>query len=365
MFVVTVLGGEIIFFTTHTHTDQRQNYPSVLIHRKGSRVVVWADKNKAGRSAPATADWRRPSSPRRRAQKIKMSVLRAQTAVIGAGVVGLAVARALAASGREVIIIESEDAIGTGSSSRNSEVVHAGIYYARGSLKARACVEGRRLLYTYCAERGVEHRRCGKLLVATHDDELPALTSIAERARANGLERADEELRVVSPREVAEMEPHVRCVGALHSPSTGIVDSHALMLALLGDAQSDGAELALGTRIMAAEVCVPEPTSVGSGGPTASGPRSAQSSMRMLLHTDDGTALGCDEVVNCAGHGAPELARVLAGMPQEHVPTAHFAKGVRAPHARPTDRAMHCSSHALLWRAAVTCPDCDDVCAAP
>ena len=232
-------------------------------------------------------------------------MLRVQTAVIGAGVVGLACARALAATGREVIILESESQIGSGSSSRNSEVIHAGIYYTAGSLKARACVEGRRMLYEYCDAHGVDYRRCGKLLVATEAAELPVLQDIVAKALANGLHQPGEMLRILTPDEASELEPQVRCVGAVHSPSTGIVDSHALMLALLGDAQRDGAELALGTRVFGGERL-----------PTG----------RLLLRTAD-AALECDEVVNAAGHAAVPLARRLEDTPHQHIPPAHFAKG--------------------------------------
>ena len=244
-----------------------------------------------------------------------MAIARVQTVVVGAGVVGLAAARALAATGREVLILESDHLIGSGSSSRNSEVIHAGIYYQHNSLKARACVEGRRLLYEYCDSHGVEYKRCGKILVATDESELPALTSIAERARANGLRGPEEELRLLTREEASSIEPNVRCVGALHSPSTGIVDSHALMLALLGDAQRDGAELALGTRI----------ESGACGGEAAAS--SSADGAALLLSTADGTRLACDELVNAAGHGAPFVARALRGMPHEHIPTPHYAKG--------------------------------------
>ena len=161
--------------------------------------------------------------------------------VIGAGVVGLAVARALATAGREVVILEAEDAIGTHTSSRNSEVIHAGIYYPQGSLKARACMEGRERLYAYCADRRVPHRRCGKLIVATDAAQLEELKGIRQKAHANGVT----DVVPLSPAQARAMEPEVHCVAALHSPSTGIIDSHALMLAYLGDAERAGAMLAL------------------------------------------------------------------------------------------------------------------------
>jgi len=146
---------------------------------------------------------------------------RVQTAVIGGGVVGLAVARALSRSGREVLLLESESLTGSGTSSRNSEVVHAGIYYTAGSLKARACVAGRRALYAFCEANAVPYSRCGKLLVATEEGELAQLDAIAEKARANGLTGSGEALVLLTSAEAARLEPEVRCVGALHSPSTG------------------------------------------------------------------------------------------------------------------------------------------------
>ncbi|MBU3647696.1 MAG: FAD-dependent oxidoreductase, partial [Limnohabitans sp.] len=149
--------------------------------------------------------------------------------VIGAGVVGLAVARALIqvapTTSREWFVLERADAIGTGTSSRNSEVIHAGIYYPQGSLKASLCVQGRDMLYAYAAERGVSHQRCGKLIVATHDDQRPALEALLHKARANGVN----DLVMLSAEQAKAMEPALSCVAALHSPSTGIVDSHGLM----------------------------------------------------------------------------------------------------------------------------------------
>src|SRR5262249_50803904 len=156
--------------------------------------------------------------------------------VIGAGVVGLAIARALALSGREVVILEAEDAIGTHTSSRNSEVIHAGIYYPKGSLKARSCVAGKHLLYEYCRSHGVPHRNCGKLIVATEESQVPELHSIRSKAHANGATDVD----FIPIEEAKAWEPELNCVAALHSPSTGIIDSHALMLAYLGDAEERG-----------------------------------------------------------------------------------------------------------------------------
>jgi L-2-hydroxyglutarate oxidase LhgO len=222
-------------------------------------------------------------------------------AVIGAGVVGLAIARALAQKGREVIVLEAEGAIGTGTSSRNSEVIHAGIYYPEGSLKARLCVEGKQLLYDYATERGLPHRRCGKLIVATAPAQVAQLEAIAAKARANGVD----DLVLLSRDEARAMEPNLECVAALHSPSTGIVDSHALMLSLQGDFEDAGGVLALKSAVVRAEC--------------ADG--------AIVLLAQDGTALRCNSVVNAAGLAAPALARRFEGLPASAVPSAHFAKG--------------------------------------
>ncbi|WPH22642.1 NAD(P)/FAD-dependent oxidoreductase [Variovorax paradoxus] len=235
-------------------------------------------------------------------------------AVIGGGVVGLAVARALALAGREVVVLEAEGAIGTGTSSRNSEVIHAGIYYPQGSLKARLCVEGKEALYGYAAERGVPHRRCGKLIVATSPEQVAQLEVIRAKAAANGVG----DLVLLTAQQAMAMEPQLHCVAALHSPSTGIVDSHALMLSLLGDLENAGGMLALRSPIARAECG-----------------RDA-----IVLVAEDGTALRCNTVVNAAGLLAPELARRFEGLPPAAVPTAYFVKGSyftlsgRAPFSR-------------------------------
>ena len=221
--------------------------------------------------------------------------------VVGAGVVGLAVARALALQGREVMVLEAADAIGTGTSSRNSEVIHAGLYYPTGSLKARLCVQGKDMLYAYCAERNVPHRRCGKLLVATSAAQLASLESIQARAQANGVH----DLRWLSREEARMLEPALECLAALHSPSTGIVDSHALMLALQGDLEHAGGLVALNSPLAHAEC--------------------AQSAIN--LEATDGTRLQARTVVNAAGLHAPDLAARFAGLDPVHVPTAHYAKG--------------------------------------
>ena len=221
--------------------------------------------------------------------------------VIGAGVVGLAVARALALQGREVLVLEAANAIGTETSSRNSEVIHAGIYYPQGSLKAQLCVRGKELLYTYCEERSIAHRRCGKLIVATSEEQRAKLTSIAQHAAANGVN----DMQLLSADEAKALEPALNCVAALLSPSTGIVDSHGLMLSLLGDVENHGGALALQSAVANAE-CLPE---------------------GILVRAVDGTELLAKTVVNAAGLHAPDLARKFAGLAAEHVPTAYYAKG--------------------------------------
>ncbi|MBL8789960.1 MAG: FAD-dependent oxidoreductase, partial [Rhizobiales bacterium] len=168
--------------------------------------------------------------------------------VVGAGVVGLAIARALAVQGREVLVVEAASEIGTGTSSRNSEVIHAGIHYPQGSLKARLCVEGRDLLYAYCASHGVAAKRLGKLIVATSAPEEAKLDTVLAQAEANGVT----DLVRLDKAEAQALEPEVHCTAAVLSPSTGIVDSHALMLALLGEAESHGAMLSLRTRMISA-----------------------------------------------------------------------------------------------------------------
>ncbi len=223
--------------------------------------------------------------------------------VIGAGVVGLAVARALARQGREVVILEAEDAIGTHTSSRNSEVIHAGIYYPQGSLKARACVRGKHLLYEYCAAHGVPHRRSGKLIVATDASQNAELEAIRARAHANGVV----DVVAISRAQALALEPELACVAALHSPSTGIIDSHALMLAYLGDAEDAGAMLALKSpleRATAREGAIA--LEVGGAEP-----------MRI--------AARC--VVNSAGLTAPSLAHRFEGYPAALAPPERYAKG--------------------------------------
>ena len=223
--------------------------------------------------------------------------------VIGAGVVGLAVARRLAREGREVVVVEAEDAIGTHTSSRNSEVIHAGIYYAPGSLKARLCVPGRQALYAYCDAHGVAHRRCGKLIVAASDEQRPALARLRAQALANGVD----DLRELSAAQARAMEPELSCVAALLSPSTGIIDSHAYMLALQGDAEARGAVLALRSPVEAGRA--------GAGG------------IELEVGGEQRTRIDARWGVNSAGLHAQRGAASLAGFPAAQVPPCHYAKG--------------------------------------
>ena len=225
--------------------------------------------------------------------------------VIGAGVVGLAVARALIQAApedaREWLVLEAADAIGTGTSSRNSEVIHAGIYYPQGSLKAQLCVQGRDMLYAYAAERGIGHQRCGKLIVATHASQVPALQAIIQKAHANGVT----DLVMLDAATAQAMEPALSCVAAVHSPSTGIVDSHGLMLSLQGDFENGGGIVAVGSAVVGA-MCLAE---------------------GILLQMADGTELLAESVVNASGLTAPWLAKKFQGLDPKHVPQAYFAKG--------------------------------------
>ena len=239
-----------------------------------------------------------------------------ETVVIGAGVVGLAVARALSFRGREVLLLERESGIGEDTSSRNSEVIHAGLYYPPGSLKARLCVEGRRALYQYCNERGVPHRRCGKLVVATSEDERAALERLFERASANGVE----DIALIGAAQLKEMEPALHATDALLSGTTGIVDSHALMLSLQGDAENAGA-------------------TIQCRAPVVSGAL-GQSSIRLRTGGDEPAEIETDLLVNAGGLGAWDLSLALEGLTPATIPPRHLAKGSyfalsgRAPFSR-------------------------------
>jgi len=228
---------------------------------------------------------------------------RVDAVIVGAGVVGLAVARALALAGREVVLLESAAAIGSGTSSRNSEVIHAGLYYPPDSLKARLCVRGRDLLYAYCVAHGVEHRRCGKLIVATDASQEPALRALRQRAEACGVLG----LQWLDAAQAQALEPELRCTAALLSPSTGIVDSHGLMLSLRGEAEARGAMLALKSPLQRLHrVADGFELQVGGDAP-------------MRLHAR--------AVVNSAGLHAVPLASRFEGLPAMDLPQAHWARG--------------------------------------
>ncbi len=222
--------------------------------------------------------------------------------VIGAGVVGLSVARALSHQGYETLVLEAQPAIGQGVSSRNSEVIHAGLYYTPGSLKARLCVRGKDMLYAMCASHGIDHRRCGKLVVANGPDEEAALRQLQARAAANGVP-----VQWLSGREARDLEPALRCTAALLSSTTGIVDSHGLMLALQGDLERQGGLLALASPVDSAVL-------------DATG-------QRHVLRLSDGTEVGARVVVNAASLHACHLARRFEGLRPEHVPAPSYAKG--------------------------------------
>lgn len=224
--------------------------------------------------------------------------------VIGAGVVGLAVAAELAKSGREVLILEREASFGTITSARNSEVIHAGIYYPADSLKARFCVEGKQQLYHYCEERHIAHRRSGKLIVATTDAQVAQLASIKARASANGVN----DIQRISAADAQAMEPELKCLAALYSPSTGIVDSHALMVSLLGDAQNNGAVLACSA-------------------PVEQISRLPHDGYALTVGGEDPMQLSCNWLVNAAGHGACALADSLTALAENFRPKPYMLKG--------------------------------------
>jgi L-2-hydroxyglutarate oxidase LhgO len=228
---------------------------------------------------------------------------RIECVVVGAGVVGLAVARALARAGREVVILERERTFGTGVSSRNSEVIHAGLYYPSGSLKARLCVRGKSLLYEHCEARGIPHRRCGKLLVATGVADASRLDAIAASAARNGVT----DLRRLDAAEARTLEPELTCTAALLSTSTGIVDSHALMTSLLADAEQAGAMLAVASPFAGA-------TRAGA---------------QWVLRTagDQPFEMAADWLLNCAGLDAQRVAGAMAGFAPAAIPRRHLAKG--------------------------------------
>ncbi|QKV17926.1 NAD(P)/FAD-dependent oxidoreductase [Oricola thermophila] len=223
--------------------------------------------------------------------------------VIGAGVVGLAAARSLAMAGREVLVLEADRVIGNGTSSRNSEVIHAGLYYPQGSLKARFCRAGRDMLYAYCMERGVPFRRIGKLVVATDETETATLEVIARHAAGNGVE----DLEMLGADDARRLEPAVRATAALLSPSTGIIDSHAYMLALQGDAEAHGALVAFRAPVEGGEI--------------------RDDGMLLRVGGADPVTLHARQVVNAGGLAAHKIAASVSGLPAKAIPAIRYAKG--------------------------------------
>ena len=223
--------------------------------------------------------------------------------VAGAGVVGLAIARALALSGRDVLVLDAEGSIGTQTSSRNSEVIHAGLYYPEGSLKARLCVAGKRSLYAYLKERGLAHARCGKLIVATGETQLPKLHAIMARAAAAGVDDLD----LIDRATITALEPEVEAIAAIRSPSTGIMDSHAFMLSLQGDIENAGGMMAFHAPVV--------------------GLRREGGVFSVETGGDEPTTITASLFINSAGHGAPALAAKLADYPRQMLPRQAYAKG--------------------------------------
>jgi len=231
------------------------------------------------------------------------NALELDAVVIGGGVVGLAIARALALAGREVTLLEAEARLGSHSSSRNSEVIHAGIYYAPGSLKARLCVAGRDALYEYCEREGVLHERLGKIIVASREEEIPALERLKAQAEANGVN----DLSWLDRADIAALEPAILAQRGLLSPSTGIIDSHEFMNSLRRDAERAGASVVVSTPVL--------------------GGRVAAHGIELLIGGTEATSAHCRSVINAAGLRAQEVARSIDGVPESSVPAQHFAKG--------------------------------------
>lgn len=225
-------------------------------------------------------------------------------AVIGAGVVGLATARALAMAGHDVIVLEKTEWIGSETSSRNSEVIHAGLYYPKDSNKARLCVKGRDMMYAYCESHGIAHKNCGKIIVATDDEQVELLEGIKQKAADNGVPN----LTYLDPDQVLELEPNVTCAGALLSPSTGLVDSHGLMLGFQGDAEDHGAMIAFNAPVLGGEV--------------------RNDGILLRVGGEAPMDLICDHVVNAAGLYAQPISKSIQGIPADTIPGQYFARGV-------------------------------------
>lgn len=224
--------------------------------------------------------------------------------VIGAGVVGLAVARACALKGHETILIESNDAIGTQTSSRNSEVIHAGIYYPTNSLKAKLCVQGKKQLYDYCNQRNIPFKRCGKLIVATNEQQVQDLKQLQDNASKNGVN----DLNLLQADEIAAKEPNIRCIAALESPSTGIIDSHTYMLSLLGDFENAGGMLALCSTLKQGVI-------------------KDNGQILLRIESDEAIDISAKYVINCAGLNASNIARSFENLPADTIPATIYAKG--------------------------------------
>ena len=220
--------------------------------------------------------------------------------VIGAGIIGIAIARALAMKGREVLVLEKAETIGTETSSRNSEVIHAGIYYPKHSLKAKSCIEGKKALYNFCQERHISHQNIGKLIVATNEDQIETLFQIKKRAEENNVN----DLRYLNKQEAAALEPNLNCVGALFSPSTGIVDTHAFMLALQGEAEAHHAQFIFQTEVLGGEI------------------KDNAIEIEVL-----GFKLQCKTLINAAGLWAQSIAHSIRGFPKTTIPLSYWAKG--------------------------------------
>lgn len=230
------------------------------------------------------------------------SVDHVQTVVVGAGVVGLAIARNLARQGHEIIILEEEPLIGQHTSSHNSEVIHAGMYYPENSLRARFCVKGREMMYDYCKTRHINHQLIGKLIVATQEDQIKRINELESLGKKNGIS----DLKQLSASEARELEPELTCEKALLSPSTGIVDASHLMLSLLGEAEAEGAVIACNTSLKSTIL----------------------KDRKFYLHMDDGeTVISCSNLINAAGLGAWDVARNMRHYPQDNIPTQNMTKG--------------------------------------
>lgn len=231
-----------------------------------------------------------------------MSDTHIQTIVVGSGVVGLSIARKFALKGHEVLVLEAEDSGHHHTSARNSQVIHAGIYYAPGSLKAKLCVQGRKQLYDFCETRHVSHENCEKLIVATDADQLSGLQSICDRGHRNGVD----DLRVISAADATSLEPNLRCQGAVLSPSTGVVDATSYMNALLGEAEAGGAMFAYHARLASVRV--------------------VEKGFDLTIDDADGTTMSCSNLVNAAGLGAWDVARQTAGYDDTKIPVQNFVK---------------------------------------